>query len=59
VSSLEDWVSAKAAAPAQGTDMGEGVSIDSVEFREVLAHAESIGDSPSRSECIPPGQQPI
>jgi hypothetical protein len=36
---FEDEASAKAAAPPPGTDMGEGVTIDSVEFREVLGSA--------------------
>ena len=35
----DDEASAKAAAPPPGTDMGEGVTIDSVEIREVLAKA--------------------
>jgi hypothetical protein len=34
-----DEASAKAAAPPAGADMGAGVTIDSVEFREVLANA--------------------
>lgn len=34
-----DEASAKAAVPPVGTDMGEGVTIGSVEFREVLANA--------------------
>lgn len=36
---FEDEASAKAAAPPVGADMGEGVTVDSTEFREVLAHA--------------------
>ncbi len=36
---FDDEASAKAAAPPVGTDMGEGVTIASVEFREVLASA--------------------
>jgi hypothetical protein len=36
---FKDEASAKAAAPPVGTDMGEGVTIASVEFREVLANA--------------------
>jgi hypothetical protein len=36
---FEDEASAKAAAPPAGTDMGEGVTMDSVEFREVLGSA--------------------
>lgn len=36
---FKDEASAKAAAPPVGTDMGEGVTIESVEFREVLANA--------------------
>ncbi len=34
-----DEASAKAAAPPVGADMGEGITIESVEFREVLAKA--------------------
>jgi len=33
---FKDEASAKASAPPAGTDMGEGVTIDSVEFRDVL-----------------------
>jgi len=36
---FEDEASAKAAAPPPGTDMGEGVTIESVEFRAVTGHA--------------------
>jgi hypothetical protein len=36
---FEDEKSAKAAAPPAGSDMGEGVTIESVEFREVLGNA--------------------
>ena len=36
---FKDEASAKASAPPAGTDMGEGVSIESVEFREVLGSA--------------------
>lgn len=36
---FEDEAAAKAAAPPAGTDMGNGVTIESVEFREVLASA--------------------
>jgi hypothetical protein len=36
---FKDEASAKASAPPAGTDMGEGVKIDSVEFREVLGSA--------------------
>jgi hypothetical protein len=36
---FEDEASARAAAPPPGTDMGEGVSIDTVEFREIVGHA--------------------
>lgn len=35
---FEDEASAKAAAPAPGQDMGNGVTIASVEFRPVLAN---------------------
>jgi hypothetical protein len=34
-----DEASAKSAAPPVGTDMGAGVTIESVEFRAVLANA--------------------
>ena len=33
---FKDEASAKAAAPPIGTDMGEGITIDSVEIREVV-----------------------
>jgi hypothetical protein len=36
---FQDGASAKAAAPPVGTDMGDGVTIASIEFREVLANA--------------------
>ena len=36
---FEDEASARAAAPPPGADMGEGVTIDSVEFRIVEASA--------------------
>jgi hypothetical protein len=36
---FQDEASAKAAAPPVGTDMGDGVTIESVEYREVLASA--------------------
>jgi hypothetical protein len=36
---FEDEASAKAAAPPQGADMGEGVTIEYVEFREILGNA--------------------
>jgi hypothetical protein len=36
---FEDEASAKAAAPPVGTDMGEGVTIATVEFREVVGNA--------------------
>jgi hypothetical protein len=36
---FKDEASAKASAPPTGTDMGEGVSIESVEIREVLGSA--------------------
>jgi hypothetical protein len=36
---FEDEASAKAAAPPVGADMGEGITIESVEFRAVLANA--------------------
>ncbi len=36
---FEDEASAKAAAPPAGADMGEGVTIESVEFRQVIANA--------------------
>lgn len=36
---FEDEASARAAAPPPGTDMGEGVTIDTVEFRIVEASA--------------------
>lgn len=36
---FEDEASAKAAAPPAGSDMGNGVTIDSVEFRPVIANA--------------------
>jgi hypothetical protein len=36
---FKDEASAKAAAPPVGTDMGEGVTIASVEFRDVLGNA--------------------
>jgi hypothetical protein len=36
---FNDEASAKAAAPPAGSDMGEGVTIESVEFREVLGSA--------------------
>ena len=35
---FEDEASAKAAAPPPGTDMGHGVTIESVEFRAIRAH---------------------
>ena len=35
---FNDEASAKAAAPPVGTDMGGGVTIESLEFREVLAN---------------------
>lgn len=36
---FEDEASAKAAAPPPGTDMGEGVTIDTVEFRGIVGNA--------------------
>ncbi len=36
---FDDEAAAKAAAPPVGTDMGEGVTIASVEFREILGSA--------------------
>jgi hypothetical protein len=36
---FQDEASAKAAAPPVGTDMGDGVTIASIEFREILANA--------------------
>jgi hypothetical protein len=36
---FKDEAAAKAAAPPPGTDMGEGVTIESVEFRAVLGNA--------------------
>jgi hypothetical protein len=36
---FQDEASAKAAAPPVGADMGEGVTIDYVEFREVIGSA--------------------
>ena len=36
---FEDEASARAAAPPAATDMGNGVTIESVEFRLVRAHA--------------------
>src|SRR5687767_9584169 len=36
---FDDEASARAAAPPVGTDMGEGVSIKSVEFREIVGNA--------------------
>jgi hypothetical protein len=36
---FEDEASAKAAAPPAGSDMGNGVTIESVEFRAVIANA--------------------
>jgi hypothetical protein len=36
---FEDEASAKASAPPVGADMGEGVTIEYVEFREVLGSA--------------------
>ncbi len=36
---FEDEASAKAAAPPVGADMGEGITIESVEIREVLGNA--------------------
>lgn len=36
---FEDEASAKASAPPAGTDMGEGVTIESVELREILGTA--------------------
>jgi hypothetical protein len=36
---FDDEASAKAAAPPVGTDMGEGVTIASVEFREIVGSA--------------------
>jgi hypothetical protein len=36
---FDDEASARAAAPPTGADMGEGVTIDYVEFREIVAHA--------------------
>jgi hypothetical protein len=36
---FDDEASARAAAPPAGTDMGEGITIDGVEFREVLGSA--------------------
>jgi hypothetical protein len=35
---FEDEAAAKASAPPAGSDMGNGVTIDSVEFRAVLAN---------------------
>ena len=36
---FDDEASAKAAAPPAGADMGHGVTIESVEFRDVTGHA--------------------
>jgi hypothetical protein len=36
---FKDEASAKAAAPPVGADMGHGVTIDHVEFREILGNA--------------------
>jgi hypothetical protein len=36
---FNDEASAKAAAPPPGTDMGEGVTIEYVDFREILGNA--------------------
>ena len=36
---FEDEASARAAAPPPGTDMGEGVTIEYVEFREIRGNA--------------------
>jgi hypothetical protein len=36
---FQDEAAAEASAPPAGTDMGEGVAIASVEFREVLGNA--------------------
>jgi hypothetical protein len=36
---FDDETSAKAAAPPPGTDMGEGVTIEYVEFRAILGNA--------------------
>jgi hypothetical protein len=36
---FDDEAAAKAAAPPAGTDMGEGITIGSVEFREILGSA--------------------
>jgi len=33
---FDDEASAKAAAPPPGADMGEGITIDTVEFREII-----------------------
>jgi hypothetical protein len=35
---FEDEAAAKASAPPAGSDMGNGVTIESVEFRAVLAN---------------------
>jgi hypothetical protein len=36
---FKDEASAKAAAPPVGADMGEGVTIEHVEFREIVGNA--------------------
>ncbi len=36
---FNDEASARAAAPPPGTDMGEGVTIEHVEFREIVGSA--------------------
>jgi hypothetical protein len=36
---FEDEAKAKAASPPVGVDMGEGVMVESVEFRAILANA--------------------
>ncbi len=36
---FNDESSAKAAAPTPGTEMGQGVTIEHVEFREILGNA--------------------
>jgi hypothetical protein len=36
---FQDEAAAKAAAPPVGTDMGEGVTIEAVEFRAVVGNA--------------------
>jgi hypothetical protein len=36
---FQDEAAAKASAPPAGTDMGEGVTITNVEFREVIGSA--------------------